>query len=659
MKTPTIVRSAVLVLAVVLLWVLPPVGFVAVAVLFAILPPWGRSVAERAVISGVVLLGLIAVVFPRASDLLPVNHLSARVFFAAVLVGAFALRLIPALRSAVYPRLRALDLLLGLFVAVLAWIPISAFRGASVEGTLSSLFHTGWDNHGHFTMFSNTFTQQSTLWQTVDGSTAWNQWYPSLHGTLWSLNQFAISDATPGRLALLEPYAIWVAATFALCLGVLAWITGDLAGRLTRQFQAPTPRVSLPRYTPLVAAAGFMAFGFLGSVQFLLSTGFTNFFMAVTVVAAASYISTRSMHHARTTGWCMLPLAGVAAIGLWTPLVIALVPAGVVTVVALWRWSRVAGAVWLVAGAALGLFLVITQSQAVIGASDSSSALEFNNQIGAVGIGMVPFNLGMGIAAPFLAVLLTLIGWRLLPQARSMVAGLLIPAMLVGLVAAMFMFGADSSEVPRIASYYALKSLDASMLLVIPVLIAVAAVILVRALATTTRAIRALGLVTAGVIAVSSFGYVGSDPERLSVGFTAAPGVQVNAERTKWISDDLIGEVLINAALVHESTSEATPMLWDGSGQLPNLWVASLTGVLSSDQSRFYGSLPPFPYDQRTLDSLNFALSVDGDLTLNVLWFRPVSGELIIPWVESNTTGRVTQAQVPMLKSAVCEECPA
>ncbi len=650
MKTPTVIRSVALVLAIALMWLAPPVGFISVAVLFVILPPWGRTITERAVISGIVLLGLTAVVFPRASDLLPVNHLSARVFFAAVLVGAFALRLIPRFRTVGYPRPRILDVLIAVFIALIAWIPINAFRGASIEGTTSALFHTGWDNHGHFTMFSNTFTQQSTLWQTIDGSVAWNQWYPSLHGTFWSLTQYAVSDATPGRLALLEPFAIWQAATFAVCLGAMAWISGDLARRLAQYF-------SLPQYAAYVAAIGFMIFGFLGSVQLLLSAGFTNFFIAVVVVAVGSYLSARSMASARTLGWFVIPLAGIAVIGLWTPLVIALVPAGVVTAIALWRERKVLGVTWLIASGALGVYLVITQSQAVIGASDAESALDFNNDIGAVGIGMVPFNLALGLSAPFIGILLSIVLVRVMPNAKTLMAALLVPATLAGVLAAVFMFGADSSEVPRIASYYALKSLDASMLILIPALAGIAAVIVVSVLVKVTAPVRVLALVTVGVLAASSFGYVGTDPERLSVGFSAAPGVQVNAERNKWISDALIGHVLINSALTQGQENDHTPMLWDASGQLQNLWVASLTGVLSSDQTNFYDALPDFPYDNQTLDALNFALSIGGDLKVNVLWFRPVSGELIIPWVESNTTGRVTQAQVPMMKSAVCEEC--
>jgi len=643
-------RVVVLIAAIALLWLAPPVGFVACAILFVILPPWGKTLTERALISGVVLLGMAAIVFPRASDLLPVNHLTARLFFAGLLAVSFALRLIPHLRVSSYPRIQPLDAFVALFVAAAAYIPISAFKGASIQGVLSSLFHTGWDNHGHFTMFSNTFTQQSTLWQTVDGSVAWNQWYPSLHGTFWSLTQFAISDATPGRLALLEPFAIWSAGTFALCLGAMAWVSGDLAGRLAKHF-------SLPRYTALVATLGFMVFGFLGSVQLLLSAGFTNFFIAVSVVITGSYLTARSMKAAQLLGWFVVPLTGIAVIGLWTPLIAAILPAALVTTIALWRYRPLLSVIWLVAGAVSAGFLVISQSQAVIGASDSDSALDFNNQIGAVGIGMVSFNLALGLAAPFIALLCAVLVIRVLPESKTLIAALLLPVVLVGLLAGFFMFGADSSEVSRISSYYVLKALDAGMLMIIPVLCAIAAVILVRALSPTSRATRIIGFSVAGVVAISSFGYWGTNVDRLSLGFSAAPGARAQDERHRWIQDDLMGTVLFNAADTSGQGSTFTPILWDASGQLPNLWVASLTGVLSSDQSQLYGELPDFPYDQKTLNAIDFGLNIDGDSRINILWFRPISGELVIPWVDANTTGRVMQQQVPMTKSAVCEEC--
>ena len=61
-----VIFAAVAAVSVVLLWLLPPVGFIACCVLLIVLPPWGRTMTERALISIVVLLGLVALIFPRA-----------------------------------------------------------------------------------------------------------------------------------------------------------------------------------------------------------------------------------------------------------------------------------------------------------------------------------------------------------------------------------------------------------------------------------------------------------------------------------------------------------------------------------------------------------------------------------------------------------------
>jgi hypothetical protein len=75
-----IVINALATVALIFLWTVPRAGFVMVAVALMVLPPWGRSYAQRAVISGLVLVGVIAVVFPRAGAL-PIDQLWASVFF--------------------------------------------------------------------------------------------------------------------------------------------------------------------------------------------------------------------------------------------------------------------------------------------------------------------------------------------------------------------------------------------------------------------------------------------------------------------------------------------------------------------------------------------------------------------------------------------------
>ena len=73
--------------AIALLWLAPQLGLVALAVVFTTVPPWGKTLAERAVISGIVILGAVAVIFPRAGST-QIDALTARLSFSGLaLVG--------------------------------------------------------------------------------------------------------------------------------------------------------------------------------------------------------------------------------------------------------------------------------------------------------------------------------------------------------------------------------------------------------------------------------------------------------------------------------------------------------------------------------------------------------------------------------------------
>ena len=115
------------------LWVVPPVGLVAVAVMLVVLRPWGRSLTERAVISGVVLLGVIAVVIPRAGSV-PVTSVSAKVLFSALLLVLLGLRLVPSLREVRIPRPTVTDGLAVILAGVsAAWLMAAYVGRSSVE----------------------------------------------------------------------------------------------------------------------------------------------------------------------------------------------------------------------------------------------------------------------------------------------------------------------------------------------------------------------------------------------------------------------------------------------------------------------------------------------------------------------------------------------
>ena len=54
-------------IAIALIFLVPVVGFIVTIVLLSIVPPWGRGRLERFIISSIVILALIAVIYPRAS----------------------------------------------------------------------------------------------------------------------------------------------------------------------------------------------------------------------------------------------------------------------------------------------------------------------------------------------------------------------------------------------------------------------------------------------------------------------------------------------------------------------------------------------------------------------------------------------------------------
>jgi hypothetical protein len=641
------VNAIAVALALVLLWLVPPVGIVAVLVLLVVLPPWGTSLTERAVISGVVLLGSAAVVFPRAGST-PVTATSARLALTVFVLVLLALRAVPALRSVPIPRPSISDAIAGLLAVVSAFWLMAAYLGRNSYEIVSGLFFSGWDNQGHFTTFANTYEVGSTTWPTVDGSIAWNQWYPSLHTTVWALAELGsrASSTLLDRPGLLMPFVQWSAVTFALCLAALAWVAGDIAARFGGRERE--------RWARPLAVGAFAVFALLGSPAFLFNRGFTNFMMAVTVVVVVAYLSARSLHSARVLGWFLVPLGGLAVIGLWTPLALGIIPSAVVVAIALLKHNRWLGVSWLVASAALAAFMALTQTAAILGVEPGTSASDLTTDLGAVGTGMSPFNLGLALMSPVIVALFAalLIRQRMWPLAVAVIG----PVAGAAIVALIFVTGADSARVSRLQSYYVLKPMNAMLLAIATVLAALLAVALVRAVQGVPRATAVIGIALGGVIVVSLFGYVGVLTQ-LDTGYSAAPGVQAGADRAQGIGNPLVGEAIIRGRDAAVPYPEFTTLLWDGAGTLPNLWVSSLSGVMSKTQNKFYRNLPQFPYDDKTTQYVDLSLNLDAQLRVVVLWFRGVSGDLLKLYAQNRADDRVKLVKVPMRSTPLCPEC--
>ena len=630
------------VLAIVALWLAPPVGFVISAALFALLPPWGRSITERAIISVVLIAGVVALTIPRGSEI-PVTQSSARIGLVALLVVAFTLRSLPRLKKyAAIPRPQTIDFAVAAFIAVLALWLMSAYRGVGPYGIVSGLFFTGWDNQGHFVPFANTYEVGKTAWPTLDGSIAWNQWYPSLHTTLWALVTEATHAAKLERIQLLAPYVQNMAVSFALCMGTLAWIAQDLSKRLAKAL-TPTS-AGIAKAAPLVAIAAFALFALLGSPTSLFNAGFTNFAMAVTITAATAYLSCRSLDDARRIGWLLVPLGSLAVIGLWTPLVLGIAPAGVVVLIALSKKTKWVGIAWAAATVLLIGGTTYLQTKAIVNVSGKDAG-GFTQDLGAVNSGMVDFNLVAAITAP---IILAFIAAYLLKR-RQLTTAVATSGTAIAILPflAITILGAVQAGKGWLESYYVLKTLDAILLFAAPAyaaLTAIALVFFVTLIAKTKIRVAGLSVATAAVVV--AFVWVAS----------GTPGITAGQQRIESVKNSLVGEAIVNSAEAAKPYATSMPMMWDGAGNLPNLWLASLSGVMSKDQQTFYLSLPAFPYEAKAQQYVFDYLATRPNVDLAMMWFRSISGQQLQE-LRNQLPNQVTLVNVPMRSSLLCQEC--
>jgi hypothetical protein len=358
-------------------------------------------------------------------------------------------------------------------------------------------------------------------------------------------------------------------------------------------------------------------------------------------VGAATYLSAKDPVR---LGWFVLPLGALATVGLWTPLVIALVPAGIVIAIKLIQVKIWWGILWLVGVSAVALVTLISQADAVLGASDSESTGDFNEALSAVGVGMTGFNLTLAIFAPLIAVFIGIGVWR----RGSRVLAILVsaPVILSAGLAVIFAVGADASGVSRLTSYYVLKSLNASLLLLIPALAALGAIGLVVLIRHLGKLNAVMVSVTVFVVGASTFGFIGFNANQLAANFEAAPGIAVALERNKWINNPEIGERIVQAARVAQQNPDFTPIAWQGVGTLENLWVLSLTNVVSSEQTLFYTDLPNAPYGEVALAEITRYTYANPTSRIQLLWVSPEVGASLQQWAASYPAERLLTPEV-------------
>jgi len=198
-----------------------------------------------------------------------------------------------------------------------------------------------------------------------------------------------------------------------------------------------------------------------------------------------------------------------------------------------------------------------------------------------------------------------------------------------GLLAVAFIPGTDEAGTSRIQSHYILKALDATLLSAAPLIaaaIAVGLVYLVRYVSTVTAIAAITG---SALVGITGFGYVGSTPNELSSGFTVAPGIEAGRERARAIQQTFVGDQILGAVNATEDLPEFTPMMWDGPGILPNLWVVTLHNTFSANQQTFILSIPGPPYGQEATAYIKQALSIYPELKVAVVWTSSASESFV------------------------------
>ena len=123
------------------------------------------------------------------------------------------------------------------------------------------------------------------------------------------------------------------------------------------------------------------------------------------------------------------------------------------------------------------------------------------------------------------------------------------------------------------------------------------------------------------------------------------------------MQDDLIGESILTGVRGGERYPDAWPVLWDGSGLLPNLWVAALSGTPAADQMAFYGELGEFPYGDEAAGALSAEIASDPDRRIAVVWYRGISGNFLTGRLGFEDPTRLIRVQETVTSSALCEDC--
>jgi len=523
------VALGLLSMAIVLLWAIPMVGVVAAVAVGFTLAPWGRRLGERLLIGAVVTAGSVALIFAAlqvASASLPT--LTWRMLVTAALLGEIAAVV---LRRSAQSRVTApVWPVAGWSEGIALGTGVVLFAAMGLPYLLVSNAHAltallgGWDHSSHLTMFVQTMHAQG--WNmSVLGDGVMFGIYPMLHTGLWSVGEWVagVQAQTPGA-ELIGPYLAWTSLT-AAASAVLLMLTASVAARA---FVARgSVSAARERIVPVLATAFTAVWCLLGTFALMADYAFTNFLLGATLAGAAVVVATRSRQAMRTLGWFVLPLGAVAATYAYPPLAGGVAIAATITFIVLVR-DRSRAVVWMLAVTAACGIAALPALHIIIEPFKGQS-------VGEIKGGIPAFELWPAIVLAVVVTVVLSVVLRRVPIACRL--SMLGPLVATGAVAALFAVQAVVSGLAISDSYYTKKVIYALMLLVIPLAMALAAVLASRWIPAVRGARRVVAaavavVVVAVAVSVTSAVFAGARPDSDGVVAAATPvGVWSMAQR--------------------------------------------------------------------------------------------------------------------------------
>lgn len=621
-----------LALVVIMLAIAPWLGAVLSLVAFVALVPLGSDRASDRLVAAA-LLGCGALALALAvgdvGDFRVLSPERLRAALAVPAVVAAAVVISSAARARRLPVARAdLGLIPLLLVAVAAWCGAGLpALGVDFGQAVGGLMSRGWDHQSHFSIFSFLYDQGGVWRPSGSESASMFLGYPPLAGAIGVSITMLVEPNNLGPVQQLPYYIQATAMTFGIGAGLLAWTAGSVGRRVT-DLTAHKERAGSIALVSGLVVGGYVL---LGPAFAFFDYGFTNFFFAIALATAASWLTIAELRsHVALSS--TLAVATTASLGqLWTPLVVLMVPAGLVQIIRLVRgrlwWSCALAAVVALVGGWVVAWQVFRIAPA--GEQATSLAQAFASAGGGQPAAPLPHLVALAVLGVAAAVFMG--------PGRKVPVWVPLAAPLAGaLIALGFVINTARSGFAISTSYYVAKSVWIIYLTLLPVAggaVAVGALALLQHDRKQTLWGSRARVAAAGVIAASLVW--STTPTQNAVGavtdYYATPvGGQAVPDRWSAFRDVPQGDVVSRAQQVARRWPSRLAIAWESGNLLTNRWLASFRRDLDPHTDMILTALPE-PYAEPARDALAGALTADPDLELVIVVSSPDSRVLLKP----------------------------